>query len=91
MPGTPVVVRLMSEQRRRCLARILGTAEESPWWGKLTATQQDQFRTDTKAALAQFYEFCRDVQKVSDDETGLRNELAVELIGLLHTEREKAR
>ncbi len=87
MPGTPVVVRLLAEQRRRCLARILGAAEDSTWWATLTPEQREDFRDDVKNALALFAEFARDVVKVGDDEGGLRNELAVELIGLLHAER----
>jgi hypothetical protein len=86
MSGTPVIVRLLSEQRKRCLATIFGSIEASTWWPDLTAAQQQQLREQVRGALAVFYDLCRDVVKVSDDD-GLRNDLALDLIRAVHTQQ----
>lgn len=86
--ATPLVVRLMAEQRKRCLATILNSAEQSPWWGKLTAVQQDTYRDQVRTALAVFYDLARDVIKVTDDDT-VRNDLALDLIRSVHSQQIK--
>lgn len=86
MSGPPLVVKLMAEQRKRCLATILSGAESSPWWGQLTPAQQDAHRDQVRHALAIFYDFCRDVAKVTDDD-GVRNDLALELIQAVYNQQ----
>lgn len=86
--GPPLVVRLMAEQRKRCLATILNAAESSPWWAKLTAAQQDTYRDQVRQALAVFYDLARDVIKVSDDDSP-RNDLALDLIRSVHSQQIK--
>jgi hypothetical protein len=86
--GPPLVVRLMAEQRKRCLATILNSAESSPWWTKLTAAQQDAYRDQVRHALAIFYDLVRDVIKVSDDDA-VRNDLALDLIRSVHSQQIK--
>lgn len=83
---TPVIVRLLSEQRKRCLATILNTAENSAWWPTLTAAQQQAFREQVRSALSVFYDLARDVVKVTDDD-GVRNDLALDLIRAVHTQQ----
>lgn len=75
-----MAVRLMAEQRKRCLATILSSAESSAWWAKLDRHQQDAYRDQVRSALAIFYDFARDVLKVQDEDSGVRNDLALELI-----------
>ena len=82
MSGPPMVIRLMAEQRKRCLATILSSAESSAWWQNLDRAQQDEFRDQVRSALAIFYDFSRDVLKVQDEDghAAVRNDLALELI-----------
>lgn len=82
----PIVMRLLAEQRRRCLATILTAAESSPWWGRLTDDQQAAFRDQVRAALAVFYDLTRDLVKVSEDD-GMRNDLALDLIRAIHSQQ----
>lgn len=86
--GPPLVVRLMAEQRKRCLATILNSAESSPWWSHLTSHQQDTYRDQVRQALAIFYDLARDVLKVSEDDT-MRNDLALDLIRSVHSQQIK--
>lgn len=82
----PLVVRLLAEQRKRCLATILSAAETSPWWGELSPADQDAHRAAIRSALAVFYDFTRDVLKVADDDhSGVRNDLALDLIRSIHS------
>lgn len=78
-----MVVRLLSEQRRRCLATILNSAESSPWWGRLTEAQQNAFRDQVRSSLNIFYDLTRDLIKVTEDD-GVRNDLALDLIRAMH-------
>ena len=78
-------MRVVTEQRKRCLASILGAAEASAWWGRLSKDEQLAYRQRVIDALGVFYDLCRDVIKVSDDD-GVRNEHAVDLIERIHTQ-----
>ena len=80
-----VVVRVVTEQRKRCLASILGAAESSSWWGRLSREEQVAFRQKVIDALGVFYDLVRDVLK-SSEEDGLRNDHAVELLERIHTQ-----
>jgi hypothetical protein len=84
--GSPLVVRLLSEQRKRCLATILNNAESALWWARLSDIQQNTFREQVRTALAVFYDLTRDVLKVTEDDS-LRNDLALELIRSIHTQQ----
>jgi hypothetical protein len=84
--GTPLVVRLLSEQRKRCLATILTAAESSPWWPRLSDGQQSAYRDQVRAALSIFYDLARDILKVTEDDT-VRNELALQLIRSVHAQQ----
>lgn len=91
MPGSngqPVVVRLLSEQRKRCLATILNAAETSSWWAKLTDSQQAEYRIQVRTAIAVFYDLTRDLVKVTEDDNP-RNDLALELIRAIHNQNQK--
>lgn len=80
------VTRVVTEQRKRCLASILGSAENSPWWNRLTRDEQIAYRQRVIDALGVFYDLVRDVIKVTDDPDTLRNERAVDLLERIHTQ-----
>lgn len=77
------VMRVVTEQRKRCLASILGAAETSPWWGRLSKEEQVAYRQKVLDSLGVFYDLVRDVIKVTD-EGAIRNEHAVDLIEAIH-------
>lgn len=78
-----MVARLLMEQRKRLIASILGAAETSPWWGKLSVQEQRAHREKVLAAIGVFYDLCRDIVKVSNDDS-VRNDLALSLIQQVH-------
>jgi hypothetical protein len=75
--------RLLGEQRKRLIASIMGAAENSPWWSKLTPPEQRAFRDKVLSSIGTFYDFCKDVVKVTGDDV-IRNDYAVELIRQVH-------
>lgn len=79
------VTRVVTEQRKRCLATILGAAETSPWWGRLSKDEQVAYRSRVIEALNVFYDLCRDVIKVTDEDV-VRNEHVVDLIERIHNQ-----
>lgn len=80
-----MMMRLVSEQRKRCLGAVLGSAESSPWWKRLTREEQIAYRQRVIDSVGTFYDFVRDVVKVGDDDM-LRNEHALELLERIHTQ-----
>lgn len=84
--GPPFVVKLLAEQRKRCLATILSTAENSAWWPALSNTQQSAFREQVRSAINVFYDFTRDVIKVSEED-GPRSDVVLDLIRSMHREQ----
>lgn len=84
--GTPFVVRLLAEQRKRCLATILSAAENSAWWATLTNSQQTAYREQVRSAINVFYDFTRDVVKVSEED-GPRSDVVLDLIRSMHREQ----
>lgn len=89
MGNSPVVLKLLAEQRKRCLATILYAAESSPWWGSLPTAQQAAFRDQVRSALAVFYDLTRDVVKVTDDDDTPRNDLVLDAIRAMHSEQRR--
>lgn len=83
MAGDDLVGKLLAEQRRRLIATLLGTAESAPWWRDLTAEQQRAHRDKVLSSVGVFYDFCRDVVKVSSEDM-TRNEYALELLQAVH-------
>ncbi len=81
-----MVLRLLSEQRKRCLATILNGAENAPWWTRLSDTQQAAYREQVRSALAIFYDLTRDILKITEDDS-VRNEVALELIRSVHAQQ----
>lgn len=87
--GQPLVMRLLAEQRKRCLATVLTAAETSSWWSHVSASDQDAYRGQVRTAIAVFYDFARDVVKVTEDDGSgsTRNDYALELIRAIHTQQ----
>jgi hypothetical protein len=75
--------RLLGEQRKRLIASIMGAAENAPWWGRLSAGEQRAFREKLLSSLGVFYDFCKDVVKVTNEDV-IRNDLALDLINQVH-------
>lgn len=80
--------RLLGEQRKRMIASILGAAEQSGWWNKLSAAEQRAFREKMLNSIGVFYDFCRDIVKITGEDS-LRNDYAVELLQQIHTGQQK--
>lgn len=83
-----MVARLLIEQRKRMIAGILGAAEQAQWWGKLNAAEQRAHREKVLSSVGVFYDFCRDVIKISNDDT-VRNDYAIDLIRQVHAGQQK--
>lgn len=81
----PLVMRVLAEQRKRCLASILGTAESAGWWGTLSRDDQAAYKDSVRTALGTFYDLCRDIVRVTEGDV-MRNDHAVELIERIHTQ-----
>lgn len=84
MSNDQIVVRIINEQRKRCQASILGAAESAAWWSRLSRDDQAAFRLKVIDAVSVFYDLCRDVLKVADNDEVLRNERALQLVVDLH-------
>lgn len=80
-----VVVKLLAEQRKRCLATIMHAAESGGWWDGLSTAQQNAYREQVRTAIAVFYDLVRDVVKVTDDE-GPRNDVVLDAIRAMHSD-----
>ena len=75
--------RLAGEQRRRFVAAILGAAEQSTWWGRLSVGEQRAHRDKVLAGVGNYHDFMLDVIKVTNDDM-VRNEHAVNLLQQVH-------
>ncbi len=75
--------RLAGEQRRRFVAGVLGAAEQSPWWGKLSVPEQRAYREKIMSSVGAYHDFMLDVLKVSNDDV-VRNEHAITLLQQVH-------
>lgn len=63
-----ITVRLLSEQRKRMVGSILGALEEvaKP---RCTPAEWDHLRTKVLDSVGVFYDLCRDVIKISDEDS----------------------
>jgi hypothetical protein len=79
------VLRIVAEQRRRCVASLLGGVEAAEWWPKLTKDEQLDFRDDTIRAIGVLYDLCRDVIRATADDDPGRNGYVVEMLEAIHS------
>jgi len=63
--------KLITEQRKRAVAGIMGSAERSTWWDKLTRDEQLAFREKVLTSLGVFHDLVLDVVKVNDDDSNM--------------------
>lgn len=78
-----IMRKLAGEQRRRFIAGVLGAAEMSPWWGRLSVPEQKAYRDKILTSVGSYHDFMLDVIKVSHDDV-IRNEHAVNLLQAVH-------
>lgn len=78
-----IMRRLAGEQRRRFIAAILGAAETSTWWSKLSVQEQKAYRDKVLSSVGNYHDFMLDVIKVSNDDV-IRNEHAINLLQQVH-------
>lgn len=78
-----IVLRLITEQRKRAVAGILGHAEHSAWWERLSVTEQRALRDKLLGDIGVFYDLVRDVVKVGQEQTVV-NEHTARLIEQIH-------
>lgn len=77
-----LIRKLLAEQRKRVVGSIMGAAEQSPWWNKLTPVDQRAYRQKVLDSIGVFYDFTLDVLKVGTDT--IVNEHALDLIVEMH-------
>lgn len=83
-----IVSMLLVEQRKRMVATIMGSAEHSAWWPKMSLQEQKAYRQKVLDATGVFYDFCRDVLKCREAESSM-NERAVQLIESVHASQRR--
>lgn len=88
MTAPSVTTRIVAEQRKRLVASIMRSAEQSSWWRKLTSEEQGDYREDVLSSINVFYELVRDIVKVSEDD-GIANDYVVKLIQQMHAEQQQ--
>jgi hypothetical protein len=74
---------LVAEQRRRCIATILGFCEGADWWGALEKDEQVGLRATVLRAVATLYDVTLDVLKVSGGD-GVTNACVIDMIEAIH-------
>ena len=88
MSESDLVRRLLSEQRRRLVASLLGSVETAPWWGRLNPQEQRSLREKVLASIGVYHDFVLDVVKVGGDDS-VRNEEALHLIQAVHASQSR--
>ena len=72
---------LLSEQRKRVVAGILGHAESAVWWPRLSAAEQQGLRSQVLSSVNAMHDVTLDLLKVATGDGGvLISEDAVRLI-----------
>ncbi len=75
------VMEILQAQRKRCLAGIMGSAEQSRWWNGLSREEQQSFRQKIIDSLNVFYDLARDIVTVTEEsESTVRNEQAISML-----------
>lgn len=82
-----IIKRLAVEQRKRLVAGLLSSAENSTWWSKLRPEEQRAFRDKVLTSIGVYHDFMLDVIKVGGD-TPI-NEHAISLIESVHASQRR--
>lgn len=76
--------KLITEQRKRAVAGIMGWAERSDWWDKLGRPEQLAFRDKVLTSIGVFHDLVLDVVKVNTEGTDMMwNEAALEILAVV--------
>lgn len=75
---------LLQRQRQRLVASVLGHAERT-FFAKLTAAEQQAFRSKVLASVDTYHDFMLDLTKVMEDQAPDVNQEAVRLIREMHS------
>jgi len=78
-----LIKRLAIEQRKRLVASILGAAENSGWWAKMTRPEQLAFRDKVLTSTGTYHDFMLDVIKVGSEDSVV-NTHALALLERVH-------
>lgn len=78
------ITKLLAEQRKRLLASVMRAAEAESWWGLLASDERERYRTTVVTSINVFYDFCRDVIKVSDEDS-ISNDASMKLLAQVHS------
>lgn len=82
--------KLITEQRKRAVAGIMGSAERSDWWAKLNRPEQLAFRDKVLTSIGVFHDLVLDVVKVNTEGTDMVwNEHALEILAAIRNIEEK--
>jgi hypothetical protein len=71
--------RLATERRKRAVGAIMGHAEQSAWWPKLTAEEQRAFRDKVLGAINDYHDLMLDMIRITGDDA-LINEKTLQVI-----------
>jgi hypothetical protein len=79
----PMMIKLITERRKRLVASILGHAERE-FYSQLNATQRGEFRAKVLSSVDEFADLVRDLLKVTGEDAVV-NEHVLDLLEQLHT------
>lgn len=78
-----IVIRHITEGRKRAIAGILGHCENSVWWERLSVAEQRALRDKLLNDFGVFYDRVRDFVKIGAEDTVV-NEHTARLIEQIH-------
>lgn len=82
--------KLITEQRKRAVAGIMGSAERSEWWKLLDRSEQLTFRDKVLTSIGVFHDLVLDVVKVNTEGSDMVwNEYALEILQAIRNLQEK--
>lgn len=88
MSNDTLVTALLTEQRGRLVASIMGHAERN-LFPKMTEPEKKAFRLKVLESVGVFYDFCKDALRasaaISEAEGVVLNEDAMRMLGELHS------
>lgn len=75
---------LLTKQRRRSTASVLGFIEDQVWYPSLTRDQRNALRDKVLSAEASYHDVVLDVVSTLDGGDGMHNDRALELLEQIH-------
>lgn len=74
----------LTKQRKRATGSVLGHAEHSQWYVRLSKEEKAEFREKVLSALGSYHDAVLDVISTLDGGGGIHNEAALGLLQQLH-------